>query len=1597
MVHVRLTLPFLLCETGNVELYEEFNGVTTALFFGLRHELLRSEIKVRNNFGITDNVWSGSRIEMTAKCPSVETSMSTSAQFTLTPNMLSGDMNSDASMSVGPMDATCTSQNTFSFEPAKREAKAESTVRFNSETVKLANKVKMSYANGELLVDSNTNMNSGLVKHTTKVNLVYKDVKLSIHSDSVTKAEEKMVRSQMELLASGEQVTLRIENQADDSSNRAYSLLTGSVTPSGLEINSDASINIFSSLASHKATLTLDGNSLTTSCTTTAQFTPLTFENVFHSGVDASGVTVSLTTKGGIRENKAELSVEGKVSNTEVYLNSIMKGNLFDLNTRNRVNLRLNDDGLIASNNMVASYNDISTENSHTLSLTMRSLTLQSKTDNVLNKKNTYMHDINVNIERFTANIVVKNDLKVMDIKFNNDAQFKAEPYTVELVGTMMSSFSEEEMRHTYEFKFVDMVLSAKCNTNGKLLGSRMTHTTDMELSGLTLKFNNAANFNSPHLRLDSTVKTVAAPFTLNIDAIFNSNGEISLYGQQSGEMYSKFLMKAEPLMFTHSFEYRASTSHELRDGQVIKTNMDNKFNGLLNLKEQSMTLKMASNVNEHAFNHEIKAFNNAEKVGIEMKVAASTALFAEKSRTDDYSVSGFAIYEKNGETYIMIPFIEHLPALIQNIKMTMMSLMDQGINSIKDFDTKYKISTRLHNKVTELKEVIDNFDVNMFVQDLKKFLSSIENTITNLSAKFPTDKVVAMVGSMTEAVMEWIKKYNIVERLNVFYAKFEEILSNYEVEKLIGAIMDEIVKIMKQYQVREKIQAAFAALKSIDIKPVVKRVILPIQGLLEELYAVDFKQLMDDINDFVLRMVQKIRSYDYKTFTMELTEKVKEMGSVPCFGKLTGEFKVVSPHYKMKTNADFENNTVTSDTPDFSLKFKSMATSTLSVLDYSLNASANVVAPKMNHLTFTESIRFDQSSFKLDHQGTTSIYRHSALASAQTNAKADTELYTADFINKASLAIESGISGKVETNFKQELQFPPFKILTDAAVNQITVLELQDGSATLKIKNLAEGKVNNREMIHESDMKVVMDLYTAKVTFSGASGITDIKVSQRLDADICLFRHFIINAKIETEAPFLKNSVAEARFQAKVEDLKIDFTATHNSELVGKVEGTLVNSIVASVTPDDVMFEAKNKGNGKVALPFRLTGKADLQNDISFALNPREQRASWTGLARFNQYKYSHLVSIDNGEREMNLVYQINGEANLEVLKESFSVPEIYLPVVDITLPRKRHFSLWEDAGLSYYLITPQQTLDINSNLKYVKNPDMIVDINMEPVINAINKNAKTLHKTMLIGKDKAADVIAQTYSKAKEEYGKYNGFPKTFTLYAYEIPLMPKDMDIKMPPALQSVYSKLTLPKVTLPKITTIRIPRFGELTYEFSMKTAMITLRTNASLLNQEDVIMKLDASSASEFDILNGKIEGNVAVKTNEGLKLESVLAVTHAMVVLNHDNAVILASTIVEASVTNSAKLNLPYVTYELYQTMNVNPDEGLIVTMSTPSAGLIGAQIQPKSPATMKARLYGRYPVSNIFFCIYSPFYKQRTLTHSNKSSTIFLFIYMSA
>ncbi|CAB1340530.1 unnamed protein product [Coregonus sp. 'balchen'] len=799
----------------------------------LSHKLIDSSFEVMETVSVSDKVRATGNHKIQAFSPlGLQTSLDITSQASLASGMLIGDANMDGSVTLGSMTASTTYSQSFSVKPIKKEARAESTLRVNSPILEIINRLKASYADEQLLIESNTNLNNNPIKHTTKFSIGYKEAQLTIKTDSVTKAKKKMIRSQVDFTASRNEASISVENQADDTENRAYSLLSGALNTAGLEINADSSVNYHISRASHKATLTLNQEGLATSATTTAASFPLTFENVFHGGVDTTRAHVSLNTKGAIWENTAVLNLEGKVASSEVYLNSMYIGNLFETNTRNIVNLKVNEDGLALSNNLVAALYQMETENTHTLTLTLKSLAFRSKTENFLNEENTYKHDISVDIQHVGVSVNMNNDLKITDIHFVNEAMFKVKDYKMELTGNLKGVSNEEaNFKHTYEISFADVTATAKCNTHGKYMSSQITHTADLEIAGLSTKFNSVASIKSQTilgtaLNLDSTVNVVAEPFMVDISALFNSNGTPNMFGIQNIELFNQFLLKAEPLAFSHSYECKASTTLLLENGDSVETNLGNKIISSLTPQEQYASIKMTSKLNNHEFNQELSTMNNAEIMGMDMTGAVFTTILNKASENQEYAISGSLKYKKNSDSYfIQLPFVEHMPAVIKQVKIAMMMTMENSKGLLLDIDTKYEIRAKIQGKVGELKQVVESFDINLFIQDLKNLINSIESHIPTLMSKIPTEEIMNVLKSIKDTVMSWIKKNDIAGKMNAIYTKIDEILSNYEVEKMVENIMDEVVEIMKSHQLREHIQSAINALKSIDIQATLKKI----------------------------------------------------------------------------------------------------------------------------------------------------------------------------------------------------------------------------------------------------------------------------------------------------------------------------------------------------------------------------------------------------------------------------------------------------------------------------------------------------------------------------------------------------------------------------------------------------------------------------------------------------------------------------------------------------------------------------------------------------------------------------------------------------
>ncbi|KAK2843259.1 hypothetical protein Q7C36_011474 [Tachysurus vachellii] len=696
----------------------------------------------------------------------------------------------------------------------------------------------------------------------------------------------------------------------------------------------------------------------------------------------------------------------------------------------------------------------------------------------------------------------------------------------------------------------------------------------------------------------------------------------------------------------------------------------------------------------------------------------------------------------------------------------------------------------------------------------------------------------------------------------------------------------------------------------------------------------------------------------------------------LPAFGKLYGEFRFKSPHYTVMTEAAIQNTTTTSLEPQFKATLTSKVDSTLNILGYTFGAMLQIEAPNMNKLVISETITASHLAFTISHEGSLIFTSPSAEATAKTDAKVTTQIYQAELTNNVGVSLKNGISVNMNTVYNHHLSIPSMKISSQATINKNTKAQFESGTISVTCRNVGNGKWSIKdyadEGIHKSNLDFRVNAGTAKLTFDGETNSKILKAKQSVNAESVILSHITVDVNAETETPFMKTSVMNLAGKVQMDGLKIELTTSHNAELTGKVSGTLSNSCKFLAQPFEITLECKNKGNSKIVLPLKLNGKLDLQEDYKIILNSEKQHVSWVGLTRFNQYKYNHKFILENGDNDAGLYVSMDAEANLDFLTVPLTIPEMTLPFLDIKTPIIKDFSLWKDFGMKDLLTIPHQSFNIDFKLQYQKNMDKhTFNIDLKPIYEFIKENAHILDVHFELGRDKIFKALTNSYNQARIQFEKFNidtseQPPRHFTIPGYTVPLVnievsafraelpavsyfiPKELStpsFKVPmmgfsvpsytlvlPSLElpvlhvpETIRELRLPTFTLPDIqNNIMIPALGNLTYDFTFKSPVITVNSNGGLYNHSDIVMKLGASSTSVFEFLKGKLDGTTSITRKRCLKVATTLSLEHKNAAYSHDSSVSLTKRSIESSLANVLKINLPVFTMELNQQLRGN-------------------------------------------------------------------------
>ncbi|OCT79025.1 hypothetical protein XELAEV_18030121mg [Xenopus laevis] len=789
------------------------------------HNLLEANINLKETYNLQSNpAFKGTYMYDAKSILGFEGSLTSSAEATSNNNLVTSDYNLNGQFKLASLLATSDYTLRLIINPDNLQVNTESNFNMDLSFVKLTNKMSGMILRERVTITSTTDVQDGALTNT--MTLDFRNKQLTYKSDTNGNYYNLIGLNKFEVTLSRQMAAIRSEYQADYKRNRYYTLLSGSLNSQGLELNADVSLNSQVNRAAHKATLKISQEGLSTSATTNVNFSPLTLENDLNAAIGLTGGMMKMTVNGRYQEHYAKLTADGKAALTELSLGSVYQATILGVGSKNILSFKISKEGLKFSNNMMGSYDQMKLENSNDLTITGSLAHFNSKFENALNRDRSYKHEFDLQLQPYTMTATLNNEFLFDALQFSNQGQMELAAFSIKVNGNMGGAFNKDNLKHSYGFSFSDLTTNLKTDTVANIQGTAHSHTVNMEIAGLSASFSSNTNSETKSMRFTNMIRSVVAPFTMTIDSHTNADGRISIFGDQSGELYSKFILKAEPLSFNLVHDYRGSTSHSLDAGSRYTTLLDYKINVLVTPSEQTSSWKLKSQLNQNTYAQDFSIYNNPEKMGIELSGQTLADLsildrqirmpFGEFNPIDalslrdsvstpqEFSISGFVKYDKNKDVHVIdLPFIENIGSLFEKVRGALLTSLQALQNSLKSINIdqyvkKYKMTL---NKIPEqMNDYINNLDLERRINELKEKLISLTKDI-----KLSSEEFYKAIGNILQTARENLKSY--LAGIQTY------IQENYDLEQLSKAIetllqqiIDKVKSLDKHYKIREKL-----------------------------------------------------------------------------------------------------------------------------------------------------------------------------------------------------------------------------------------------------------------------------------------------------------------------------------------------------------------------------------------------------------------------------------------------------------------------------------------------------------------------------------------------------------------------------------------------------------------------------------------------------------------------------------------------------------------------------------------------------------------------------------------------------------------------
>lgn len=870
------------------------------------HSLLDTSFSLTEILRATDKLHARVNYKLEASSlAGLQASLYYSAQSAATHNLddMSGDGTLEGSCQLGSSHINSSYTHSYNLRPLDGEGRGEWTLRFNSSLFHIYNRIHVVYVNSELNIVSKTSADNGL--HTAE--LRYKDSQLTVRSNAAARVFSVPVSNRVELGVSSHAASLTIKSQADNDEKRTYSLVTVAVDLNRLEIISEASL-IFDAgcRGLHKASFMVSRSNLSTNVTQIIQCSPVDVEIILSGALDSGKVTLDLRTLAVAADSRGECTVEGKLTPQEASLYGLLTGRAYEAATRNDMKIVLNRRALTFTSNVMGAIKDITTENSHSLTLTLWTLTLDSQTTNFIQKDIYYIQNAKVDVKPFLLSFSLRNNLKINEVTFSNGGYMKLEPFKVDLRGSMRGVYGGDySFTHVYNLSYVNNYGTVQYNTTGIVRNAQLNHKCHLAFAGFASASNCETQVISEPLLFVSAIHAVAVPFSVTVDAFAKTDTEIHLQGNHTGQLDSKWLLKAEPLALTYSHDSRLETLHVLQS-EVFSTNTDNNFDGLLTPTAQLLSWKVKSKLNNSAYTQDVSFYNNPKKIGFNISCLLMTDLLSKYNKTnypgrgtEELGMTVGLKYEKSRAYCITgSPFIKSFPDTLEQIKdmlVQALELLQQYINNLNIHqlivDSKAKLmqlpkqvrdliqEILSEEKIKQVKAKLDFFMKDFTVTidgmetGMKQFWKKLENTIIGISKETEI---------FTVAVKDYVTSGQFAAKVTTVLAQVGRQLQAFDRKHKLKQSLIKALGAVQEFFKHVKIFAEW--LKTPDskckISETVKNKTLDITQTIENFDIILFVQ---DVKDYILSVewVIYVDQLSHQISNSQISERIETISDV--------------------------------------------------------------------------------------------------------------------------------------------------------------------------------------------------------------------------------------------------------------------------------------------------------------------------------------------------------------------------------------------------------------------------------------------------------------------------------------------------------------------------------------------------------------------------------------------------------------------------------------------------------------------------------------------------------------------------------------------